>query len=123
MEHMKFEPRFESIISNVFSGNGPNREDCTYLLGFEPHSLESTHMMSIANDMYRARTDNAGVIYAQIGIDVAPCSANCQFCAFARDHFSLEAYRIRAVHKVLNIEIDAPSLIRVCQLEPICPGA
>jgi len=94
MEHMKFDPRFDSIISRVLSGNGPNREDCIYLLGFEPHSLESTHMMSIANDMYRARTDNAGVIYAQIGIDVAPCSADCQFCSFARDHFSLEPYRM-----------------------------
>jgi len=65
---MEFEPRFESIISNVLNGHGPNKDECVYLLGFEPHSLESTYMMSIANDMYRKRMDNSGIIYAQIGV-------------------------------------------------------
>ncbi len=94
MDHMKFEQRFTSIIGDVLNGHGPDRDACAYLLGFEPHSLESIHMMSIANDMCRKRTDNGGVIYAQIGIDVAPCSANCRFCSFAREHFSLEPKRM-----------------------------
>lgn len=91
---MKFEPRFESIINNVFNGRGPDKEECVYLLGFDPHSLESTHMMSIANDICRKRSGNAGIIYAQIGIDVRPCSSNCQFCAFAEEHFNLQPKRM-----------------------------
>jgi biotin synthase len=91
---MKFEPRFESIINNVFDGCGPGKEECVYLLGFEPHSLESTHMMTIANDICRRRMGNTGIIYTQIGIDVAPCSANCQFCSFAEKHFNLQQKRM-----------------------------
>jgi len=94
MAHVKFESRFESIMSNVFGGHGPNKEECVYLLEFDPHSMESIHMMSIANDICRKRTYNSGVIYAQIGIDVTPCRANCQFCSFARDHFTLEPRRM-----------------------------
>ena len=81
---MKFEPHFESIISNVFNGRGPDKDECVYLLGFAPHSLELTYMMSIANDISRKKSGNAGIMYAQIGIDVAPCSANCKFCAFEK---------------------------------------
>ena len=91
---MKFEPHFESIISNVFNGRGPNKDECVYLLGFAPHSLESTYMMSIANDISRKKSGNAGIMYAQIGIDVAPCSANCKFCAFAQEHFALQPKRM-----------------------------
>jgi biotin synthase len=112
---MKFEPRFESIINNVFDGRGPDKEECIYLLEFDPHSLESTHMMSKANDICRKRNGNAGIIYAQIGIDVAPCSSNCQFCTFAEEHFNLlpKHMDMQEISEYVNSLADAGDLYGV----------
>ena len=112
---MKFEPRFESIINNVFDGRGPDKEECVDLLGFDPHSLESTYMMSIANDICRRKMGNAGIMYAQIGIDVAPCSANCKFCAFAQEHFALQQKRMnmQEISECVHAFADAGDLFGV----------
>ncbi len=91
---MNCDARFESIIDGAIEGRGPTREECVYLLGFEPHSVESTHMMSLANAISRRRTSNSGVIYAQLGIDVAPCRADCLFCAFGESHFAVQRRRM-----------------------------
>ena len=109
---MKFEPRFESIINNAFDGRGPDKEECVYLLGFDPHSLESTYMMPIANDICRRKMGNAGIIYAQIGIDVAPCRANCKFCSFAQEHFNLQPKRmnIQEISECVHALADAGDL-------------
>lgn len=109
---MKLEPRFESIINNVFDGRGPDKEECVYLLGFDPHSLESTYMMPIANDICRRKMGNAGIIYAQIGIDVAPCRANCKFCSFAQEHFNLQPKRmnIQEISECVHALADAGDL-------------
>lgn len=91
---MKFEDRFEKIINNVHAGKGPDKEDCIYLLGYEPHSLESTHMMSLANNICRTRFSNSAMIYAQVGIDVAPCAADCKFCSFGASNANVDPYRM-----------------------------
>ncbi len=52
---MEFDKRFNTIIQNVFNGKGPDKEDCIYLLNYEPHSLEATFMMSIANNICSRR--------------------------------------------------------------------
>jgi biotin synthase len=91
---MNFDAPFNTIIKNIFNGKGPSKEECVYLLSFEPHSLESTFMMSIANNICRTRLYNGGVIYAQIGIDIAPCGANCGFCAFSAKHTDIKPHRM-----------------------------
>ena len=91
---MNFDAPFNTIIKNIFNGKGPSKEECIYLLSFEPHSLESTFMMSIANNICRTRLNNGGVIYAQIGIDIAPCGANCEFCAFSAEHTDIKPHRM-----------------------------
>jgi biotin synthase len=91
---MKLDERFENIMNNVSNGKGPDKEECKYLLGFEPHSLESTHMMSIANHYWRTRLQNCGVIYGQIAIDIGPCDANCQFCSFAKSYTDIKPNRM-----------------------------
>ena len=91
---MNFDAPFNTIIKNIFNGKGPSKEECVYLLSFEPHSLESTFMMSIANNICRTRLNNGGVIYAQIGIDIAPCGANCGFCAFSAEHTDIKPHRM-----------------------------
>ena len=91
---MNFDDTFNSIIKNIYNGKGPDKKECIYLLSFEPHSLESTFLMSIANNICRTRLNNTGVIYAQIGVDIAPCNANCQFCSFSAKHSDVNPYRM-----------------------------
>ncbi len=91
---MNFEEPFNAIIKNIFKDKGPNKEECKYLLSFEPHSIESTTLMSIANNICRSKLSNSGVIYAQIAIDIAPCAANCQFCSFSAEHTDIKPHRM-----------------------------
>ncbi len=91
---MKIDPRFESVIKQALSGKKLDKEACIYLLSFEPQSFESTYMMAQANRICRSRLSNSGVIYAQIGIDIAPCGANCEFCSFAVDYTKIEPKRM-----------------------------
>ena len=91
---MDFDESFNIVIKNIFDGIGPDKEECKYLLNFEPHSLESTILMSIANNICRTRLDNSGVIYAQIGMDIAPCGANCEFCSFSAEHADIKPHRM-----------------------------
>jgi biotin synthase len=91
---MSFEKPFNNIIENISKGKGPDKEECKYLLGFEPHSQESTFMMSVANNICRSKLNNSGVIYAQIAIDVAPCTANCEFCSFSAEYTDIKPHRM-----------------------------
>lgn len=44
--------------------------------------------ISLANEYSRKAFNNKGVIFAQIGLDLAPCTVNCQFCNLAYDNFN-----------------------------------
>jgi biotin synthase len=94
---MNFQEPFQSIIRKVMEGIGPTKEECKYLFTLEPHSLESTHMMSVANNLCRTRLNNCGIIYAQIGIDIAPCRVNCEFCSFAQKYVDIYLIRVGAL--------------------------
>jgi biotin synthase len=111
---MKLEKSFLSIVEKVENGQGPTRKECKYLLSLEPHSLESTYMMALANNITRTRFNNAGIMYAQIGIDIAPCIADCEFCSFASNYYELPPKRM-PLDEVSNIltEINEEDLLGV----------
>lgn len=91
---MEYEKKFMTIMDKTREGTGPDREECKYLLGLEPHSLESTYMMSLANHITRTRLGNSAVIYAQIGIDISKCGADCKFCSFSSDYYDAPRRRM-----------------------------
>ena len=72
------------IISRVQEGGAIDYDEALYLLALDEVSPEATAVRGAANDMVRARTGNAGIMWGQIGIDVYPCEADCQFCSFAK---------------------------------------
>lgn len=84
---MECDRQFMNIMEKTKDGQGPDREEAKYLLSFAPHSFESTYMMNLANQLTRTRLNNSGVVYAQLGIDISPCAARCEFCSFSSDYY------------------------------------
>jgi biotin synthase len=84
------------IIARAQEDVSPTYEEVLYLLNLDETSPEATAVRGAANDISRAKSGNAGVIWGQIGIDVYPCEADCQFCSFAKsttcftEHVTLE---------------------------------
>ena len=72
------------IINRAREGVPPTYEETMELLQLDEASPEATAVRGAANDLVRAKTGNAGVLLGQIGIDVYPCEADCQFCSFAK---------------------------------------
>jgi biotin synthase len=58
------------------------------LLGFHEASPEATFARGVSNDIVRRKTENTGVLFGQIGLEVYPCEADCKFCAFGKSHTS-----------------------------------
>ncbi len=74
-----------------------NRDDAFKLLNAEIFGNDYYRILNYANAYARKTFKNKGVIFAQIGIDAAPCSVNCQFCQLAADNFDNE-------HKSMSIQ-------------------
>ena len=86
--------RVIDIIDRAWDGKAPSKEELAYLLALPPSSPEACAVRAAADGIMRQRTGNAAVIFAQIGYACHPCPANCSFCSFAKDHTSLQAFRM-----------------------------
>jgi biotin synthase len=78
--------RVAEILERALDGKAPTREEAIYLLGFPEYSAESTYTRGVGNDIVRERTANTALIFGQIGLELYPCEADCQFCSFGVTH-------------------------------------
>jgi biotin synthase len=78
--------RVQETLERALAGQQPTREEAIYLLGFAEHSPEATYIRGVGNDVARARTGNTALIFGQIGLELYPCEADCQFCSFGETH-------------------------------------
>ena len=78
--------KITGIIARAQEGKAPTYEEVMELLALDEASPEATAVRGAANDLVRAKTGNAGAMWGQIGIDVYPCEADCQFCSFGKSH-------------------------------------
>lgn len=82
------------IFEKAYSKIALTKEECIKLLSLEDTSQEALIMRSIASDIIRERTNNSGVLFAQIGLECSPCPANCSFCSFAKDYTNIPTIRL-----------------------------
>lgn len=61
-----------------------SRKELIYLLGLPPDAPETYLVMAEANRISRELTGNKAEVHAQLALNLAPCSADCKFCSFAR---------------------------------------
>ena len=79
------EKRLEKILKACLKGAYVSKEDCVYLLSFSETSFETGLIKAVADGLSRKKAENSGLILGQIGLDISPCSGNCQFCVFGED--------------------------------------
>lgn len=91
---MQFCPDIREILERADRGQAPSRHECEMLLAVSSDSLEAALVRTTADQVSRRRFDHAGYISGQIGAEVAPCSANCAFCAFAADFTTVTAHEL-----------------------------
>lgn len=87
--------RVAEIIERAWAGESATQEECVFLLGFDAASPEAFAVRAAASSLVRTRTNNAGVIFGQIGVECAPCPADCGFCSFAASSTSFPAMHLR----------------------------
>lgn len=83
-----------NIFEKAYSNISLTKEECIKLLSLEDTSQEALIMRGIASDIIRKRSNNSGVIFAQIGLECSPCPANCSFCSFAKDYTCIPSIRL-----------------------------
>jgi biotin synthase len=79
-----------NILSKVRNGIDLTKKDAIALLNIKTTSQEFYELLAVANELSRSKYDNRAYIFAQIGINSAPCSGNCKFCSLAIDSFSVD---------------------------------
>ena len=66
------------IISKAMDGSRISKNELVDLLKCDDVSEEAFAIRAAGGYLMRQRTQNAGVIFGQIGIEMHPCEANCQ---------------------------------------------
>ena len=72
------------LIRKSQDGEQLSRKELIYLLSMSPDSSESYLVMAEANRVSKELTGNKAEVHAQLALNLAPCSCNCVFCAFAQ---------------------------------------
>jgi len=80
----------EDIIKKANEGVILTKQDALTFLKAENTSGDFYKILSFANGLSRKQYGNRGYIFAQIGINSAPCGGNCKFCSLARDSFAVD---------------------------------
>jgi len=92
----------DEILNRAREGAPLNKRDAIALLSIGNLSPGFYALLAAANAASRERYRNRGYIFAQIGVNSAPCNGNCRFCSFARDSFSVDAQYEKSAAQVLS---------------------
>ena len=94
--------KITEIIARAQEGKAPTYEEVLELLALDEASPEATAVRGAANDLVRSKTGNAAVLLGQIGVDVYPCEADCQFCSFGKSHTCFTEHETMPVEEVVR---------------------
>lgn len=84
---MQIDGKFLQLIDRIQGGYKMTQQECEYLLTFDERSLEAAIMRGVADSISRVKFGNKGLVFGQIGCEVAPCTGRCKFCSFS-DEFT-----------------------------------
>jgi biotin synthase len=91
---MEMPKRLDRILAAARDSQPPQEDDCAYLLGLPPESLEAGLLAATADTVSRTRCGNTGMLLGQIGIETAARPGNCGFCVFGKDHTAMPTSRL-----------------------------
>lgn len=91
---MKITSEIAAILDQAQAGDAPSRAQCERLLGLPANSAEAAMTRAIADQVSRRRFDGTGYLAGQVGLEVAPCPANCGFCAFGSNFTQFKPHQL-----------------------------
>ena len=91
---MRAESNFLQLISRIQDGHVMTQQECEYLLCFDERSLEAAITRGVADAMSRAKFNNRGLVFGQIGCEVAPCTGKCKFCSFSEEFTTFQTHSL-----------------------------
>lgn len=80
----------DTILCKVDRGIPLSRQDAVDLLNIKNNTNDFYQLIAKANELSRINYNNKAYIFAQIGINAAPCRGNCKFCSLAKDRFTID---------------------------------
>jgi biotin synthase len=83
---MKIDRTVETIMDKALDEQPITREEALTLMSIDLLSPEMYALCGVANELSRRHFSNSGEVYAQIGLDFAPCPGNCEFCSFGANY-------------------------------------
>ncbi|HBG16041.1 MAG TPA: radical SAM protein [Firmicutes bacterium] len=102
------EKTIEKIFAKVKNGKPLDKEEAVSLLKIRNNSSDFFKLILLANEMTRSEFNNKGFIFAQIGLNAAPCPVDCKFCSMGKSHYAMDSIWEKDVDSVLS---EAKSLI------------
>lgn len=94
--------RLEEIFSKVDANEDLTKEDALELLRINNQSKDFYALIQKANELSRKEYGQRGYIFAQIGMNSAPCTGNCKFCSLGRDNFVAEEKSEKTTEEILQ---------------------
>lgn len=94
--------RLEEIFSKVDANEDLTKEDALELLRINNQSEDFYALIQKANELSRKEYGQRGYIFAQIGMNSAPCTGNCKFCSLGRDNFVAEEKSEKTTEEILQ---------------------
>jgi biotin synthase len=92
---MSIRKKIACSIDNALAGQRISIAEMVDLLQIPLHTEEYFYLIGSANILTRKLAGNQGMVGAQIGLNVEPCSKNCEFCSFGAKHHLIEkGYRL-----------------------------
>ncbi|MGL4944347.1 MAG: hypothetical protein ACRC46_14290 [Thermoguttaceae bacterium] len=78
------------------------KDDAICLLNVVNGSHGYFALLDKANELSHAEYGRRGYLFAQIGINAAPCSGNCKFCSMAKDNFVVDKVVEKSLDEVVE---------------------
>lgn len=91
------------IFNKVDNNEELSKEEAVALLNIDNHSMDFYSLIGKANELSRKEYGNRGYVFAQIGLNSAPCSGNCKFCSLARDSFTVECEVEKGIDEIITL--------------------
>ena len=94
--------RLEEIFAKVDANEDLTKEDALELLSINNQSADFYTLIQKANELSRKEFGLRGYVFAQIGLNSAPCTGNCKFCSLGKDNFVAEEKSEKSLEEILQ---------------------
>lgn len=103
------------LWEKIEKGDPLSKEDAIALLSIRNQSPEFDRLVACSADASRRAFGTRGYIFAQIGLNFAPCSGNCKFCSLAQCNHVFSQPMEKSPEEVLAL-VSGIDFSKVCTL-------